>query len=126
MVAQVGTSDSGEFLLHMQANAPTEYHLFLDSARPKHTSPDGSDWAAHETQPVETCVSKLLTLIIRTVEHNTSALTDYSAADGVVQANEAYKFMKNRSRGLELVKRTNLREDLDFAEARGLDLWIPM
>ena len=95
----MGAADAGEFLLAMQTDAPHEYRAFLESHRPRHKDPDGSDLEEHQLQPIWTCVHHLVKVLVRTVEFNTSALRNADNADGAVQAHEAARFIRNRTRG---------------------------
>jgi len=101
-IAEAGAADAGELLLAMQAKQPKAFDHFLRSHKPQHSDPDGSDWEAHASQPVWRCVEHLVKLLIRTVEFNTSAARDSSVADGVVQADEAAKFLRKRTSGIDL------------------------
>ena len=53
-------------------------------------------------------IKHLVDLLVRTVEHNTSALRDTSQADGVIQESEAARFIKSRQAGKELEMRNSL------------------
>ena len=86
----------------MRANEPTAYATFLTTHRPKFSDPDGSDYEDHAMQPVWNCVEHLAKLLIRTVEHLTSARADASKADGKVSLEEAQKFLKKRAEGTPL------------------------
>lgn len=99
---ETGAADAGEFLLAMRANEPTAYASFLSTHRPKFTDPDGSDYEEHAKQPVWCCVEHLIKLIVRTVEHATSARCDAERADGVIQLDEATKFLRSRQEGRSL------------------------
>ena len=99
---EAGAADAGEYLLGMQAKEPKAYARFLRKNRPKFTDPDGSDYEKHALQPVEKCVEHLIKLLVKTVEHSTSAKNDTSFADGVIQQSEAAKFLKLRALGTEL------------------------
>ena len=101
-IEETGASDAGEFLLAMRSKEPTAYKKFLKSHKPAFTDPDGSDYDEHAKQPVWRCIEHLIKLIVRTIEHSTSAKHDASAADGVVQAEEAAKFLKQRLGGASL------------------------
>jgi len=120
-VEEAGAADAGEFLLAMQTHSPREYMSFLTTHRPKYTDPDGSDYEKHALQPADRCMEHLLRLIIRTVEHNTSASAGRHAGgtiDGTVEAFEAAKFLKRRQANFKL-SRFEANEDLaglDFGE----------
>jgi len=104
-IAEAGAADAGAFLLAMQTHSPTSYTAFLASHRPRYVDPDGGDYEAHQLQPVERCVEHFLKLLVRTVEHNTSAVaasTDGGTIDGTIEASEAARFLKRRQRHLEL------------------------
>lgn len=116
-IEAAGAADAGELLLAMRANSPKAYQSFLESHRPKHSDPDGSDYEDHCMQPVWRCVEHLIKLLVRTVEHNTSALRDAGAADGVVQAEEAAKFMRKRTSGVNLESVSGNLANTDFAAA---------
>ena len=105
-IEEAGATDAGEFLLAMQANSPKAYQHFLDTHRPQHKDPDGSDFEEHASQPVWRCIDHLIKLLVRTIEHNTSAMRDASNADGVVQAEEAAKFLRKRISGVDLSLQT--------------------
>ena len=121
---ELNAADAGELLLAMQAKAPTVFAKFLQSHRPQHKDPDGSDWEKHAAQPIWRCVDHLIRLIVRTVEHNTSAVSsthDGATVDGEVQKSEASKFVKTRSSGRELLhmapsKMSEALVDVDFEE----------
>lgn len=53
-------------------------------------------------QQVWHCVEHLIKLIVRTVEHATSAKGDSARADGVIQIEEATKFLRSRADGASL------------------------
>jgi hypothetical protein len=120
-LSEAGATDAGEFLLAMQANAPKAYRSFLETHRPQFQDPDGSDYETHALQPVWRCVDHMLKLIVRTIEHATSARNDASAADGIVQSEEAAKFLKQRAAGLTLETISSHSAgglaSVDFAEA---------
>lgn len=98
-IFEAGAADAGELLLAMQAKQPKAFQRFLKTHAPQHADPDGSDWEAHCQQPIWRCVEHLIKLLVRTVEFNTSATRDSSVADGVVQADEAAKFLRKRTAG---------------------------
>ena len=117
-IEEVGATDAGEFLLAMQIDSPNSYRSFLESHRPKHKDPDCSDWEKHCLQPIWRCVEHLIKLLVRTIEINTSAIKDDEAADGVVQASEASKFIKQRSQGAAIMKRRgSVLADTDYETA---------
>jgi len=116
-IEEVGAADAGEFLLAMQADSPNSYAAFVESHRPKHQDPDGSDWEKHAEQPIWRCVEHLIKLLVRTIEINTSALKNDDAADGVVQANEARKFIRARTSGVEIHKKAGILAGTDFETA---------
>jgi hypothetical protein len=117
-IEEVGAADAGEFLLAMQIDSPNSYRSFLESHRPKHKDPDCSDWEKHCLQPIWRCVEHLIKLLVRTIEINTSAIKDDEAADGVVQASEASKFIKQRSQGAAIMKRRgSVLADTDYETA---------
>jgi len=69
-------------------------------------------------QPIWRCVEHLIKLLVRTIEINTSAIKDDEAADGVVQASEASKFIKQRSQGAAIMKRRgSVLADTDYETA---------
>ena len=113
-LAEVGAADAGEFLLAMQVDAPNDYRAFLDTHRPKHKDPDGSDFEQHQLQPIWRCVAHLVTLLVRTVEFNTSALRNSDNADGAVQAYEARKFIRSRTQGGALHRQAGALKGTDF------------
>lgn len=96
---ETGAADAGEFLLAMRINEPVSYTAFLTSHRPKFSDPDGSDYDEAAHQPVWRCLEHLLKLIIRTIEHATSATNDVARADGVVSDDEMTRFLKRRGEG---------------------------
>ena len=55
---------------------------------------------------------------MRTVEHNTSALKNVDNADGVIQENEAAKFIRLRSQGSALAKATGNLAGADWRLAQ--------
>ena len=121
----VGAHNAGEYLLSMQVDSPSAYAEFLDSRRPRHKDADGSDYDADGTglkalfQPIWLTLKHLVHLLIRTVEHNTSAIKNDDAADGVVQEDEIRRFLKMRARGDALKLKANLdAKDIDFGEVR--------
>ena len=113
-IEDVGASNAGEFLISLQAEDPQLYSEFLDSHRPQHKDADGSDFDADGTglkalfQPVHLTLKHLIHLLVRTVEHNTSALKNDEAADGVIQTAEAAKFIKMRSEGKDLTMKQSI------------------
>lgn len=105
-VEEAGARDAGDLLMGLQRDAPREFERFLVECKPRHKHPDGEDWEKHTSQPVWLCIDALLSLLIRTVEYNTSALHDAAAADGVVQASEIKRFLAKRSKGDKLTTDT--------------------
>lgn len=116
-IEEVGAKDAGDFLLAMQVDSPHTYNTFLESHRPKHKDPDCSDWDQHAIQPIWRCIEHVVKLLVRTVEINTSAVKSDEASDGVVQATEAAKFLRARSRGADLMKRHNVSSGTDYEAA---------
>ena len=116
-VEAAGALDAGDFLIAMQRDDPNGYREFITSHTPQHSEPDGRDWEQHAVQPVARCLQYLLKLLVRTVEFNTSALSDASQADGVVQDDEIRQFLKMRTKGVELKLKAELSENVDFAAA---------
>ena len=116
-IEEAGAADAGELLLAMQAESPKAYDKFLASHRPTHRDPDGSDFDEHASQPVWRCVEHTIKLLVRTIEYNTSAIKDASAADGVVQSEEAAKFMRKRTSGIDLAAVSGNLANTDFAAA---------
>lgn len=126
-IEDVGARDAGEFLLALQADSAmrrdTAYAEFLESHRPRHHDPDGSDFDAAGTQlgplfqPVWLTIAHLVKLCIHTVEHNTSALVNDDAADGVIQTSEAAKFIRQRSSGKHLEMKTGALANADWQAA---------
>ena len=47
---ETGTADAGEYILAMQETSPRAYLRFLESHRPKHKDPDGSDFEECQLQ----------------------------------------------------------------------------
>jgi hypothetical protein len=125
-IEDVGAANAGEFLLAMQQDNPKAYIDFLDTHRPKHNDPDGSDFDPEGTglralfQPIHLLIKHLVSLLIHTVEHNTSALRDETQADGAIQADEAAKFIKRRSTGKDLTlgARKGMLDNTDWAMAQ--------
>ena len=126
-IEEVGASNAGEYLIAMQAEDTKLYDAFLESHRPRHADADGSDFDAKGTgldalfQPVWLTIQHLVDLLVRTVEHNTSALRNDDAADGVIQENEAAKFIRMRSQGTELdMKQSLVGADWQLAQDKAV------
>lgn len=124
-IEDVKARNAGQFLLAMQADDPKAYAEFLESHRPRHEDVDGSDFDADGTklgaglfQPVWITIQHLVNLLIYTVEYNTSARRDDSAADGIVQIEEASAFIKQRSEGKELAMQTGKLAGADWRMAQ--------
>ena len=113
-VFEAQASDAGELLLAMHAKQPKAFHKFLQTHKPQHKDPDGSDWDAHKQQEVWRCVEHLIKLLVRTVEFNTSAKVNAAVADGAIQAEEAAKFLRKRASGQHLEQVEGSLGDTDF------------
>lgn len=116
-IEEAGAGDAGEFLLAMRATSPQGYARFVETHRPRHTDPDGSDYEAHALQPAHRCVEHLLRVIVRTVEHNVSntAATEMTRnVDGVVEPSEAAKFLQRRRQGADLGQYAISLQAVDF------------
>ena len=79
--------------------------------------PDCSNWAKNCLQPIWRCVEHLIKLLVRTIEINTSAVQNDDGADGVVQASEAAKFIRQRTRGAAIHKRAGVLAGTDYETA---------
>ena len=117
-IEEAGAADAGAFLLAMQANAPRTYREFLQTHRPKLGDPDGSDYDDVALQPAERCLEHLIKLLVRTVEHNKSATaaSDEAAADGLIEEDEAVRFLKRRQAGHGLERFGASLTDVNFGE----------
>jgi len=117
-VEEAGASDAGDFLIAMQRNSPRDqYERFLTSHRSAHTQLDGSDWDDYAAMPLWRRLEALLKLLIRTVEYNTSAMTNEAAANGIVEDEEIKRFLRQRSHGHELKLRASVDERTDLGAA---------
>jgi hypothetical protein len=118
-IEEVGAADAGEFLLAMQADDPLSFQTFVEQRKPKHKDPDGSDFDEHAEQPIWRCVQHLISLLVRTVEQNTSGLRDEHATgvDGAVDKAEAAKFIRARSQARQLHLRAGGLAGTDFNQA---------
>ena len=63
-------------------------------------------------------IRSLISLLVRTVEHNTSALKNAAAADGVIQEGEAAKFIQQRSQGKQLAVKAGSLAGADWRMAQ--------
>ena len=118
-LAEAGAADAGDYLLALQANDPKSYPRFLRKNRPRFSDPDGSDYDKHALQPAEKALFHFIKLLVKTVEHATSARNDLSLADGTIQASEAARFLKARKSGaqLQLEHAASLLGAVDFESA---------
>ena len=93
-VKQAGAEDAGEFLIEL-INGVLPHHLkaFVDARRVA--------WLHEPRQAVHRCVAHLLSLIMRTVERNTSRVS-HGKANMIVDSGEIFDFARFRSEGFEL------------------------
>ena len=116
-IEEAGAADAGEFLIALQSSSPQLYADFLHERRPRHSMPDCTDFHQHSAQPVWRCVEHLIKIIVRTIEGST--VREPAGADGVVQEDEIARFLKQRSKGLELKLVDSLASNekgIDFTE----------
>jgi len=69
---ETGAEDAGIYLLALQQKAPRAYKRFLETRRPRHVGPDGTDFEAHQLQPIWRCLEHLIMVILRTVRLNSA------------------------------------------------------
>ena len=116
-IEEVNAADAGDFLISMQADDPNTFAQFVTERKPSHKDPDGTDYDEKEYGYAWKRVEHLIQFLVRTIEFNTSAINDDGKADGVVQANEAAKFIRQRTLGRDISRRAGSLAGTDFVLA---------
>ena len=70
------------------------------------------DWQQEPRQSSHKCLEHLITLVVRTIENNTSRV-HYGEADSKVSAKEAAQFLKKRRAKAEIELKTSERSKMD-------------